>query len=437
MKGTKFLTLLLIILSLYRQSAAEEDTSVSRFQNYLRFKTAHPNPDYSKPVSYLTSQAQSIGLKTTIFEFSPSKPLLIITWVGSNPSLPSILLNSHLDSVPAEPSKWIYPPFAATKTEDGKIYARGAQDDKCIGMQYLEAIRELKVVQGYSPVRTVHISYVPDEEIGGANGAAKFAGSDEFKSLNIGFMLDEGQASTSEKFRVFYADRAIWRLIIKASGMPGHGSRMFDNSAMENLMKSVEIMTRYREGQFDLVKAGLAMNSEVISVNPVYMKAGTPSPTGYQMNMQPSEAEAGFDIRFPPTADLELFRKRIVDEWAPHHRNMTYELTEHEPVKDHLGSPIMTATDDRNPWWGVFSKAIVSAGGTLSKPEILASTTDARFIRALGIPTFGFSPMTNTPILLHEHNEYLEETVYIRGIKIYESVIRALSSFEGGNHEST
>ncbi|KAI3995697.1 hypothetical protein MKX01_028364 [Papaver californicum] len=304
-------------------------------------------------------------------------------------------------------------------------------------MQYLEAIRELKFVQGYSPVRTVHISYVPDEEIGGANGAAKFAGSDEFKGLNIGFMLDEGQASTSEKFRVFFADRLVWRLIIKALGMPGHGSRMFDNSAMENLMKSIEIMTRYREGQFDLVKAGLAMNSEVVSVNPVYMKAGTPSPTGYQMNMQPSEAEAGFDIRIPPTVDPELLIKRIVDEWAPHYRNMTYELTKHGPVKDYMGRPIMTATDDTNPWWGVFEQAIVSAGGTLSKPEILASSTDARYIRELGIPIFGFSPMKNTPILLHEHNEYLEETVYMRGIKIYESVIRALSSFEGGNHEST
>ncbi|KAI3952688.1 hypothetical protein MKX01_013650 [Papaver californicum] len=212
---------------------------------------------------------------------------------------------------------------------------------------------------------------------------------------------------------------------------------MFDNSAMENLMKSVEVMTRYREGQFDLVKAGLAMNSEVVSVNPVYMKAGTPSPTGYQMNMQPSEAEAGFDIRIPPTADPELLKKRIVDEWAPHYRNMTYELREHGPIKDHMGRPLMTATDDTNPWWGVFKKAVVSAGGTLSKPEILASTTDARYMRELGIPTFGFSPMTNTPILLHEHNEYLEETVYMRGIKIYESVIRALSSFEGGNYEST
>lgn len=44
------------------------------------------------------------------------------------------------------------------------------------------------------------------------------------------------------------------------------------------------------------------------------------------MNMQPSEAEAGFDVRLPPTADPELFRKKIADEWAPLTRNMTYKV---------------------------------------------------------------------------------------------------------------
>lgn len=70
-----------------------------------------------------------------------------------------------------------------------------------------------------------------------------------------------------------------------------------------------------------------------------------------------------------------------------------------------MGRPLMTAVDDSNPWWGVFRQAIAAAGGKLAKPEILLSTTDARFIRQLGIPVFGFSPMTNTPILLHDHNE--------------------------------
>ncbi|PIA47863.1 hypothetical protein AQUCO_01400450v1 [Aquilegia coerulea] len=327
------LALLLLFFSLFFQTfqqtdkLQEEDNPITRFQNYLRINTAHPTPDYLSAISYLKSQAQSIGnLQTQIFEFAPLKPLLLITWKGSNPTLPSILLNSHLDSVPAEPSKWIHSPFSAVRSSDGKIYARGSQDDKCIGMQYLEAIRNLQLKQDFQPLRTIHISYVPDEEIGGFDGAAKFAASKEFRDLNVGFMLDEGQASVNDEFRVFYADRSPWHLIIKAVGMPGHGSKLFDNSAMENLMKSVEVMSRFRENQFDLVKAGLKANSEVISVNPVYMKAGTPSPTGFVMNMQPSEAEAGFDVRLPPTADPDLLRRKIADEWAPATRNMMYQV---------------------------------------------------------------------------------------------------------------
>jgi amidohydrolase/aminoacylase len=48
---------------------------------------------------------------------------------------------------------------------------------------------------------------------------------------------------------------------------------------MENLMDSIEVINRFRDSQFDIVKAGKAANSEVISVNPVFLKAGIPSPT--------------------------------------------------------------------------------------------------------------------------------------------------------------
>ncbi|KAF7829846.1 aminoacylase-1 [Senna tora] len=425
---------LLFSSSLLSASAAsspqdEQDTPITRFQSYLRINTAHPHPDYSSAVSFLTSQANSIhGIHHRTLEFSPGKPVFLLTWPGSHPSLPSLLFNSHLDSVPAEPSKWLHPPFDAVRTSDGKIYARGAQDDKCIGMQYIEAIRNLRE-RNFTPARTIHVCYVPDEEIGGFDGAARFVDSKEFEELNVGFMLDEGQASPGDEFRVFYADRSPWEVKIKAIGPPGHGSTMYDNSAMENLINSCEVVSRFRESQFDVVKSGKAANSQVISVNPVYIKAGVPSPTGFVMNVQPSEAEAGFDLRLPPTADPDEMRRRIALEWAPPTRNMSFEIKEKGPLRDNMGRPMMTPTDDSNPWWLVFEKAITSAGGRLAKPEILASTTDSKYLRRKGIPVLGFSPMTNTPILLHEHNEHLQDTVYMRGIKIYESVISSLSSF--------
>lgn len=65
-----------------------------------------------------------------------------------------------MDVVPVFEEHWTHPPFAADIDNDGKIYARGAQDMKCVGVQYLAAIRALKR-DGFKPKRTFHITYTP------------------------------------------------------------------------------------------------------------------------------------------------------------------------------------------------------------------------------------------------------------------------------------
>lgn len=89
-----------------------------------------------------------------------TKPVAVMTWFGTDTHLPSILLNSHMDVVPVFEQYWTHPPFAAEIDESGNIYARGAQDMKSVGMQYLGAIKMLKD-QGIRLKRTVHIIYVP------------------------------------------------------------------------------------------------------------------------------------------------------------------------------------------------------------------------------------------------------------------------------------
>jgi len=58
--------------------------------------------------------------------------------------------------------------------------------------------------------------------------------------------------------------------------------------------------------------------------------------------------------------------------------------------------------------------------------EIFPAATDSRFLRLLGIRALGFSPMPNTPVLLHEHNEALSIDTYLKGIDIYCTIIRQL-----------
>ncbi|XP_042494662.1 aminoacylase-1A-like isoform X2 [Macadamia integrifolia] len=245
----------------------------------------------------------------------------------------------------------------------------------------------------------------------------------EFSSMKTGI------ASTNENYRVFFAERCPWWLVIKATGSPGHGSKLYDNSAMENLLKSIQIVRKFRAAQFDMVKAGLKEEGEGISVNMAFFKAGTPSPTGFIMNLQPSEAEAGFDIRVPPTADEKLLEKRIEEEWAPSSRNMTFEFKSKASTLDDFGKPVLTATDGSNPWWALLEGAVKKANGKLGKPELYPASTDARYYRKGGLPAIGFSPIANTPILLHDHNECLNQAEYLKGIEIYESIIEAYASY--------
>ncbi|OIW05368.1 hypothetical protein TanjilG_28833 [Lupinus angustifolius] len=433
----EFLYLYLYLILLFTipssiQSSSEE--AISRFQQYLQINTAQPTPRYQESTNFLISQANSLSLDSQTFEFVTAKPLVLIKWPGTKPDLPSILLYSHTDVVPAEFEKWAHHPFSAHVDDGGRIYARGSQDMKCVGMQYLEALRRLKA-EGFQPLRSVYLAFAPDEEIGGHDGAEKFAESQVFEKLNVGIVLDEGLASPDGHYRPFYAERSPWWLVIKATGAPGHGAKLYHNSAMENLLKSIESIRRFRASQFDLIKAGLREEGDVVSVNMVFLKAGTPSPTGFVMNLQPSEAEAGFDVRVPPTTDPESLERRIAEEWAPISRNMSFSFKQKVPVHDNSGKPIITKADSSNPWWTLLQNAVQKAGGKLGKPEVFPASTDARYFRRRGLPAIGFSPMANTPILLHDHNEFLHKDEYLKGIEIYESIIKAYASFDDhGKH---
>ena len=66
-------------------------------------------------------------LKDSVYTYCIHRP-------GVQPSLPSLLLCCHTDVVPANQSLWTQPAFEGTLV-DGKIYGRGAQDMKSVGVQ--------------------------------------------------------------------------------------------------------------------------------------------------------------------------------------------------------------------------------------------------------------------------------------------------------------
>lgn len=258
-----------------------------------------------------------------------------------------------------------------------------------------------------------------------------FIKTPEFRALvNIGVALDEGLASPSEQTTVFYGERAPMWVLVNATGATGHGSRFIADTAVEKLIGISHKALQFRSAQEkQLGHTGGCSHcqskklGDVMSLNLTMLEAGVSSNGGktYALNVIPTAARAGFDIRVPPTAPIAQ-AKVILDEWCVG-EGLTWEFAEWtKAIEEHH---VSSTSKIETPWCGIFEDACASAGLDIRK-EILPASTDSRFLRKLGIPAFGFSPLANTPILLHEHNEYVDRDVFLAGIEAYEEIIPAL-----------
>ncbi|EDV95051.1 aminoacylase-1 [Drosophila grimshawi] len=393
----------------------ENNEEIKIFREYLRIPTVHPNIDYTDCVAFLKRQAASLDLLVDVeYPVNKDNPVVIMKWLGKQPKLPGIVLNSHTDVVPVFPEKWSHDPFSADMDDEGRIYARGTQDMKCVGAQYLAAIRALKA-KGYQPKRTIYVTFVPDEEVGGYCGMREFIKGDYFKSLNIGLSLDEGSSSLDDGYYVYYAERTAWHIRFKFSGTAGHGSILLPNTAGEKLHFVVNKMMTFRETQVQKLKNDKSLFfGDVTTVNLTRLSGGV------QSNVVPSMLEVVFDLRIAIDVDLVAFEQQIRD-WCEQAGGGIEIIFEQ---KDEYVPP--TKVDASNPYWLAFEKALNELNLKF-RAHVCPGGTDSRFLRSVGIPALGFSPMNNTPILLHDHDEYIRANTYLHGIEVYTKLIAAVA----------
>jgi len=264
--------------------------------------------------------------------------------------------------------------------------------------------------------RTVHVTFVPEEEVGGHTGMKLFVKTDQFKKLNMAFALDEGVASDNDTYKIFYAERVKWWLEAKCIGNPGHGSKFIEDTAAEKMQKVVNKFLAYREEQKQLLENNPNLTlGDVTTVNLTLLSGGV------QVNVVPAEISIGFDIRVPPTVDYEKQMNEF-ESWV-------LKAGAKPEWPDSFKIKAMTKIDDSNPWWTAFS-GVLKDLGLKYRTEIFIGATDARMLRDLGYPALGFSPMANTPVLLHDHNERLNEATYLKGVTIYEHLITKLANLK-------
>jgi len=139
------------------------------------------------------------------------------------------------------------------------------------------------------------------------------------------------------------------------------------------------------------------------------------------MNVVPDKYEAGFDCRITPTTSSAEFTQ-LFNKWTQEDPGVEWHLVECSRPESKLSD-----ISPSNIWWKSFTNTFDKLG-LKYECEIFPAGTDSCFLRNINIPAIGFSPINNTPILLHDHNEFLNEKIFLRGIDIYCELIQNLAN---------
>ena len=108
------------------ERAVEELTELLRIPS-ISAQTAH-REDMGRAAEFLRSRFAEMGLDTEIVK-TAGHPIVYAEWTKAD-GAPTALVYGHYDVQPPDPlDQWVSPPFEPT-IRDGRLYARGATDDK-------------------------------------------------------------------------------------------------------------------------------------------------------------------------------------------------------------------------------------------------------------------------------------------------------------------
>jgi len=259
-------------------------------------------------------------------------------------------------------------------------------------------------------------------------------------------------------YSVFYGERLPWWIKVTANGNTGHASRFIEGTAVEQIMAVATKALNFRLQQYELLHGcGDQSNSssstshhdhncshsvaakkrstlgDVTTLNITRLHTGGGEVEAY--NVVPAVCEMALDIRISPLVPPDEMRAAL-QQWCeeaeaavtglPAAGGVTWEYH----VNKGQQHAVTSTSPAENPWWEIFTTCLKQQCGAECDDMIFPAATDSRFLRALGIKAIGFSPMRNSPILLHEHDEYLDMAVFVEGCNVYEKLLTVLLSQE-------
>ena len=156
----------------------EKARFLEELKNLLRIPSVSTLPEHKgdcrKAAETLAAELKRIGMEHVRLIETAGHPLVYADWLHAA-GKPTTLMYGHYDVQPPDPlDEWISPPFEP-EVRDGKIYARGAVDDKGQVWAQVKALESLMAATGKLPIN-VRVLMEGEEEVGG-EGIAEYVAS--------------------------------------------------------------------------------------------------------------------------------------------------------------------------------------------------------------------------------------------------------------------
>ena len=435
-------------------NAVREDAAAT-LAHYVRFDTTNPPGNEAPAAAWLKSELirRDITDDVTIYEPAPGRAVLVGRIAGSD-AVDPLVLNHHMDVVPADPDQWSHPPFAG-EVADGYVWGRGTLDTKGLGVMHLLALERL-VKAGSKFRRPVVFLAVSDEETGGSQGM-RWLVEHHLEDLHPAWVWDEGGGGFKgllgdrSMFGISVAEKKIQHLRLVATGRPGHAAMPHGDNANEHLIGALQRIVKPRPMRVNEVTKALFETAAEDQPfprsflfrhidHPLVLKLVGPRlaadnqlnamlrdtisltklNAGYKINVIPERAEAAIDCRLLPDTDPDEFHRwlegTIADERITVEKVKTSQSTPVSPIDSPFFAAARRAVEKHVP-------------DGVGFPLLVPGGTDSRYFRAHDIPAYGFTPMLLEPEELgrvHGIDERISIDNLELGVKIASDVLRDL-----------
>jgi acetylornithine deacetylase/succinyl-diaminopimelate desuccinylase-like protein len=427
------------------------DEAVALLCDVIRINTTNPPGNEEAAAQFVQAFLKKEGLESEILSPAPGRGNVTATIKGKKKGKPIILL-SHSDVVPAREDEWEAPPFGGV-VKDGFIYGRGAIDMKSQLVCMLLAFVALKR-ENITPENDIVFLATADEEVGG-NMGAEYMFQQKKELADAQFVLSEGGCLIEEDgfvhAQVSVAEKKICQFMVRATGAGGHASMPHNDNANDKVVraanriisydipfKPTSVVTKYLNGLlkgkringvvYDTLSKALKSLAfrDFIKNHPVYnaLLRNTVTLTmlkgGEKVNVIPTESAIQFDSRILPNENHEAFLRRMQRVAGPDVEVVSTAKGESIP------SPFNT------PYFAAISKVVRRIKGNVPVlPFVTTGATDLRYFRRLGIPAYGFFPMTLSKeelFRMHGVNERISVQNVAEALEGTLGIIRALAA---------